>query len=437
LYSKSSLEKSVQEFENWYRRWDPSWFLIARLALPDIDAEIRQHRLGNDDAVPLKIMAGIRDANRASKDTSSRPLGFLLDNVTFYLPKKVDLSTATVCARSDSHTLAILDSVEYRAGTSEVDISDDVQTLARVMSNLDPATCNLLRCEGVKRNTDEAGRLRGFSLAFQMPPPRPYLSKAGMRSRSDNYRSTMVRDYTGNCSVTCADNVQMNIRSLRHSLLCPTPVVSLSFRLAIAKSMARAVIFLHSASFVHKNIRPETVLTTESGSSYLVGFQRFRATASHTYMLGDALWHENVYRHPTRQGVAPEEAYMMLHDVYSLGVCLLEIGIWSSFVQYTLGSKGEASIVPGLLEIAAVPQMRDERKRAFELKRVLTELATSKLPGCMGDRYTSLVTSCLSCLDKPGKFMDGNATSDELGDGIDLGARYVQGILSEIEDISM
>ena len=229
----------------------------------------------------------------------------------------------------------------------------------------------------------------------------------------------------------------MNILSLRSSLLRQTPGVSISLRLAIAKSMARAVIFLHSASFVHKNIRPETVLTTEAGSSYLVSFQKFRATASHTYMLGDALWHENIYRHPTRQGVAPEDMYTMLHDVYSLGVCLLAVGLWSSFVQYAIGPNGDSLILPGLLEIAAVPKMRDERKRAFGLKRVLTELATSKLPSCMGDKYTLLVTSCLACLDKTSKFMSGDATSDNLDDGIDLGVRYIQGVLGEIENISM
>lgn len=154
-------------------------------------------------------------------------------------------------------------------------------------------------------------------------------------------------------------------------------------------------------------------------------------------MLGDTLWYENIYRHPTRQGVAPEDMYTMLHDVYSLGVCLLEVGLWSSFVQYAMGSNGEPTILPGLLEIAAVPRMRDERKRAFELKGVLTELAISRLPGCMGDRYTSLVTLCLSCLDKSSEFMNGDAASDALDDGTDLGARYIQGILSEVEDISM
>ena len=197
MYLKSPLQSSVQEFEDWYRRWDPSWFLIARLALPDIDAEIRQHRLENDDAAPLKIMGGLREAHRARMDTNRRPLGFLPDNVAFYLPKQVDLSSATVCARSDSHTLAILDYVEYRPGTSEADISNDVQNLARVMSNLDPLTCNLLRCEGVKRNNDESGRLRGFSLVFQMPPPRPSkvsLSNEHVNSRSEDDRSTMVSD---------------------------------------------------------------------------------------------------------------------------------------------------------------------------------------------------------------------------------------------------
>ena len=195
----------MQEFEDWYRRWDPSWFLIARLALPDIDAAIRQQRLENDDAAPLRIMGGLRDAQRASTNANHQPLGFLPDNVAFYLPKQVDLSTATVCARSDSHTLAILDYVEYRPGTSEAEISKDVQSLARIMSNLDPVTCNLLRCEGVKRDTDEAGRLRGFSLAFQMPPLRPSLSNELLPSRNNSDRSTVVSDHTGGYVATFAD----------------------------------------------------------------------------------------------------------------------------------------------------------------------------------------------------------------------------------------
>jgi hypothetical protein len=202
---KSLFQKAVQELENWYRRWDPSWFLIARLALPEIDTAIRQHRLEKDDIAPLRIMGGLRDAHRAIMDTDRRPLGFLPDNVAFYLPRQVEMSTATVCARSDSHNLAILDCVEYRPGTSEVDVSKDVQSLAQVMSNLDPVTCNLLRCEGVKRDTDENGRLRGFSLAFQMPPSRPSLSNEVVPSRKNDGRNTMVSRRTSGYVVIFAD----------------------------------------------------------------------------------------------------------------------------------------------------------------------------------------------------------------------------------------
>lgn len=196
----------MQELENWYRRWDPSWFLIARLALPEIDAAIRQQRLEKDDIAPLRIMGGLRDAHRAIMDTDREPRGFLPDNVAFYLPRQVELSTATICARSDSHNLAILDYVEYRSGTSEVDVSNDVQSLAQVMSNLDPVTCNLLRCEGVKRDTDEAGRLRGFSLAFQMPPSRPSLSNEIVASRKNDDRSTMVSRHTSGYVVIFAND---------------------------------------------------------------------------------------------------------------------------------------------------------------------------------------------------------------------------------------
>lgn len=187
------------------------------------------------------------------------------------------------------------------------------------------------------------------------------------------------------------------------------------------------MIFLHSASFVHKNIRPETVLTTDSGASYLVGFSRFRPAAGYTYMLGDTLWNQNLYRHPTRQGMVPEEMYNMHHDVYSLGVCLLEIGVWTSFVQYAIGPDGKEAILPGLHEIAAVPQMRDERKRAFELKRVLTGVASERLPNSMGDRYCEVVLACLTCLEKGSGVAQSNALSDD-DDGVVMGVQYIQNV---------
>lgn len=109
----------------------------------------------------------------------------------------------------------------------------------------------------------------------------------------------------------------------------------------------------------------------------------------------------------------------MQHDVYSLGVCLLEIGMWTPFVRFDT-----ESAVPGIPEIAAVPSMHDQRKRAFEIKRIFTDLAKEKLPSLVGDRYTEVVISCLTCLDKDGSFGSADSFVDE--DGVAVGVRYIQ-----------
>lgn len=44
-------------------------------------------------------------------------------------------------------------------------------------------------------------------------------------------------------------------------------------------------------------------------------------------------WQIKVYRHPSQQCKHPETAYNFGHDIYALGVCLLEIGLWNPLVH--------------------------------------------------------------------------------------------------------
>ena len=73
---------------------------------------------------------------------------------------------------------------------------------------------------------------------------------------------------------------------------------------------------------------------------------------------------------------------------------------------------------------AAVPESNDARKRAFEIKRVLTDIARKRLPSSMGDRYTKVVVLCLTCLDKDGEF--GSPDNNEDAEGIQVGVRYIK-----------
>ncbi|TKA68936.1 hypothetical protein B0A49_05343 [Cryomyces minteri] len=192
------------------------------------------------------------------------------------------------------------------------------------------------------------------------------------------------------------------------------------------------------AGFVHKNISPENVLVMEQadtvlGKPFLVGFEKFRLADGQTYRSGDVLWEENLYRHPKRQGPQPEEDYVMQHDIYSLGVCLLEIGLWTSFVTYDSQMKDPT---PGSgLDIMAQLSLKDQRKKAFEIERILVEMAKDRLPSHMGKKYTDVVISCLTCLDKNNSFGKEDEFMDE--DGVEVGVRYIEKILQAIDGISV
>jgi serine/threonine protein kinase len=114
---------------------------------------------------------------------------------------------------------------------------------------------------------------------------------------------------------------------------------TLSDRFKLAKQLAKSISYVHTLGFVHKNVRPETILEFQDsksapGSIFLTGFEKVRMSHGRSRLAGDSAWEKNLYRHPHRQGVSPEETYVMQHDIYSLVVCLLEIGMWESFVLY-------------------------------------------------------------------------------------------------------
>ncbi|KAL4910539.1 hypothetical protein BDW74DRAFT_172010 [Aspergillus multicolor] len=79
---------------------------------------------------------------------------------------------------------------------------------------------------------------------------------------------------------------------------------------------------------------------------------------------------------------------------------------------------------------------QDKRRAATQIKDILVELAGKNLPRLMGRIYTEVVVSCLTCLDKDNQlFGDEKEFQDE--DGIQVGVRYIEKILFELERISV
>jgi serine/threonine protein kinase len=274
----------------------------------------------------------------------------------------------------------------------------DVRDLARKLQHNEPDTFGLLTCHGFvaesdKSDNSEPDPIVDSTLASKLPP-----------------------EYSDS-------------RSLRDLLLDPSPTASLSFRLNIAKSLANAVGHVHTFGFVHKNIHPgsvigfDTIDGTKPPAVFLVGFENFRRDQGPTLRFGDNMFERNLYRHPSRQGTDHQEDYVMQHDIYSLGVCLLEIGFWSSFINDNPQERGAyASPILGLSELRG-PQLITFLQT--QGKEHLLSLAASRLPQFMEDRYADIVKTCLTCLDPENEdFGDQWEFEDE--DGILVGARYIE-----------
>ena len=395
-YAKASLDGIIDDLEKWQRMFDPSWFFLARIAVPMIDQHLTGKRAAENKAISTVMQ--LRQAHEANiKGSASSNSVFLQAGYEIRERESIALSSTSTGRNSDQRV--IIDHIPVREQTDLTIATKDVRDLARVLSKVDPALFGLLFCQGVIKVRDPStGKTTGFEFIFSAP------LELGQRVP----------------------------RSLRSLLSDQNTEYPLNERFHLAVSLARSIVFLHSSCFVHKSISPENIIVLQPssnklGTPFLVGFERFRLAEGRTYMSGDCLWEKNLYRHPRRQGLYPEEEYTMQHDIYSVGVCLLEIGLWSSFVSYCEDQK---SIKPAPeLPISELIVAKDQRKAAADVKAILVEMARSRLPRLMGKIYTDVVVSCLTCLDKNNEgFGDEKEFEDQ--DGVLVGVRYIEKVIS-------
>ena len=451
---KEALDDTIRDLEDWQRRFDPSWFLIMRMATPVIDQQLREAKMransgwgrpsGGAAAAPVPSSSRLGGRARADVRTGAlaqSPLTALeLANdirdalrpnaphrSTFlaqYNLNKIDIPFSTAKAGSrdaggGSPRWFIVDSLPCRPGSEQV-LSNDVRELARKLSRAEPLTFGLLNCKGAMRMMDPTGRhLQGFDLILRIP------------------------------------NGMEILQSLRQVLLNAdaNTHMSLTRRMRIAQQLAKSIGYVHTFKFVHKNICPESTLVFEDleskrSAAFLVGFDNFRSADGGTLMMGDQRWERNIYRHPERQGDVPENQYRMQHDIYSLGVCLLEIGMWESFVEYTkednpqpTHSKAYRDFMSWVNDTARARERQAAGSTAYrnfvayKLKEYLAKMARETLPQRMGDRYAEVVETCLTCLDKENNEFGDDYEDDP--DGIHVGVSYIEKVLAKLNAISI
>ncbi|KAF8539318.1 hypothetical protein BDD12DRAFT_882701 [Trichophaea hybrida] len=300
--------------------------------------------------------------------------------------------------------------VEYREYSDDTDkrainaLRATVRDVAHKLWEADADTMSILPCTGFAADVLQ----NRFELHFRIPA-----GKENPRSLRDILLDPINRD-----------------RGIAHSL---------DERINLAKKIASAVFYVHSADFVHKNVRTDNIIILEPitdpespskkyrqfpraiGEPYLVGYDGVRKVDAETKRLPVGEQGKRIYLHPDRHRLAVGDEYRMKHDVYSLGVVLLEVAIWKSFVD----AKG--NVTEKHLKTA-----KGDLLPPNDLQRVFVAMAQSQIPRYLGAKYKDAVVACLKGLEEE----EENHLLDDR-DGIVVGLAYITQVLGKLEEISL
>ncbi|PVH98968.1 hypothetical protein DM02DRAFT_673045 [Periconia macrospinosa] len=175
------------------------------------------------------------------------------------------------------------------------------------------------------------------------------------------------------------------------------PEPDLEYKFILARDLANALSQFHAVEWIHKffcsanvlffNERGSTDLLSILKNPYLFGWEYSRPESglSSRHFEKDDI-NENVYRHPEQWGL-PTASFNKFHDIYSLGVVLLEIGFWKSAVS--LHRRG----------------FQDVELGGNVKNYLITSAKHQRLRAAMGRKYQAIVVACL----------EGGFTSPEVG----------------------
>lgn len=314
--------------------------------------------------------------------------------------------------------------LEYKPTTGGTDPYSSAIELARRLRNVDPDRMHLLRAIGVARQPDCA------AIMFAYP--------SSQDPNSDTHVKTLRTAL---------------LRGVRHSR---------EQRIKLVKEIATSIMYLHASRFVHKNIRPETILLFHSssktspplddrggyqvlGDAFLTGFLEIRRENDQSDRQGEEVPERNIYRHPQRQGLQLQTHYNILHDLYSFGVVLIELARWDyetrgSFIN--LHDDGSVTVIDRLAG-----------KSPLRVQDTLQRMANVYIPRAMGQRIADIAMGCLQCVEayesylRKEQIVPGSGSDDMIAgipvskalnqDGQVVLDRFMYGILESLYSISL
>jgi hypothetical protein len=212
---KESLDKVIADLDEWHRMLEPSWFLLALVQGPAVNRQL----LGQNGE-SISVLKNLRAAVEPVQQESSSSI--FLRGAEALEKRSPVLYSKGEFGLDGTGDAIVVETLKPDSAVNMVALTKNVRDLARILAAVEPMKFGIHACRGAIKTSDSNGKVQQFQFVFKVP--------TGLHS----------------------------LMSLRE-LLLTNRLYSFEHYIQLAKQIARSVMFVHTADFVHKNIRPETI----------------------------------------------------------------------------------------------------------------------------------------------------------------------------------
>ena len=193
---------------------------------------------------------------------------------------------------------------------------------------------------------------------------------------------------------------------------------SLENRLVLSKALAWTLFELHSVNWVHESFHPDNILLFAEevepdvyhfdwSAPYVVGFDSSRTDNGRSGKFNPkAQWTSRIYTHPDRDETQAYKRFKKTHDIYALGVVLLEVGRLRSFIDEVMEQQKVMKEFhekqkmkkedPDAMQVDSEPVVEFTYKTAPRDFKESFEKKTEVLNKILGPAYRQVVMKCLN-----------------------------------------
>ncbi|KIX01100.1 uncharacterized protein Z518_10166 [Rhinocladiella mackenziei CBS 650.93] len=391
IITQTNDEKLLQVVANKLSSFDAAVQASARLKQRGLLLEVWQEQDQNDDGDTSTLVARTDGIMPRSSPTSSNQTMKRKVLPVKRAPRSSCLLDFKLLRRTEDKTnigvireMAIFDQaqviLEWKGLPEHLEkrLKHRVEAVADFLSGVNDPTFHSLTCLGYVKEP----KTSNYAYVFQPPLKESFSTK------------------------TLADLLQGDI-----------VLPSINQRLTLAATLFETVLQFHTAGWLHKSIRSDNILffqpadrpwtgTHSLPDAYLGGYD-FARSDNILETTEPPVGHEpaRLYRHPlslTRERMA----YCKAFDLYSLGCVLLEVGLWrpmlvmlADWTQQKPSGKNDYCLPPRsvIVDPSTVSNWHLilEEKESF-LTSTQSGCIADELRFCMGDRYSRIVSDCLS-----------------------------------------